>query len=184
MDRLYNVCMVVVLKGYYIAQKFNVREVGTVSWDGSFSHQKYAMPVKFADLNSADKKMAKCRKARVHGLNFRARRNENAHDQTCLEVDILNLYNEARSGQVDVVAYREGQIEKELLDKLMIPNIDLKELGCPETIPGATGCTFHRGQLRCAKAECDGLWQWMEDAMLNAQTENRHTELLECPEFD
>ena len=51
-------------------------------------------------------------------------------------------------------------------------------------IPGATGCTFHRGQLRCAKAECDGLWQWMEDAMLNAQNENRHTELLECPEFD
>ena len=185
MDRLYNVCMALGLKGYYIAQKSYVREVGTVSWDGSSSHQKHAMPFKFDDLNSVDKKMAKHRKRHVHGLNFDARENENAHDQTCLELYILNLCEEARSGQVNVVTYREGQVEKELLDKLKIPNIDLKELGCPETTPRATGCDFHIDQLCCAKAECDELWRWIEDTILNAKTENGHTELLvECPEFD
>ena len=144
------------------------------------------MPVKFADLNSVDNKMAKRGKKCDHGLNFDARRNENAHDQECLEEDILNLYKEARGGQVNVVAYREGQVEKELLNKLKIPNIkNIKELGCPGTTPGATGCDFHIDQLCCAKAECDELWQWMEDTILNAKTKNGHTELLdECPEFD
>ena len=49
-----------------------------------------------------------------------------------LEMFVSTLYEQRRRRQQYIVVYKGGHIEKDLLNKLNIPCVDLKEFGCPK----------------------------------------------------
>ena len=49
-----------------------------------------------------------------------------------LAMFVSTLYEQRRRRQQYIVVYKGGHIEKDLLNKLNIPCVDLKEFGCPK----------------------------------------------------
>ena len=166
------ICMVIEIQGFFIRKKFYVRELGACGRNETESHQKYKIPFEKRKLDSDDQRIIFLHESQIHGLRFHCKDGEAAHGQECLEQDVLDLYHSAKSETWDIVAYRGGQPEKELLTRLKIPNIDLNDFGCPEVeylekigyrLLG--GCEFHRMGLstRCAFARCRVLREWITD---------------------
>ena len=164
--------MVIEIQGFFIRKKFYVRELGACGRNETKSHQKYKIPFRKKELDSDDQRIIFLHESQIHGLSFHCKKGENAHEQECLEQDVLDLYHSAKSETCDIVAYRGGQPEKELLTKLKIPNIDLSDFGCAKVECLAKigyrllgGCEFHRVGLStcCAFARCRFLREWVTD---------------------
>ena len=75
----------------------------------------------------------------------------------------------ARRRQQYIVVYKGGHIEKDLLNKLNIPCVDLKEFGCPKAnglllIGGNVGFVYGHhlhAHTHCSLVECYLFWQWL-----------------------
>ena len=71
-----------------------------------------------------------------------------------------------------VIAYKGGNIERDLLNELELPCVDLEAFGCPKVqdlIHSGLGyemwdCGHHNGMgtAHCAMAECQILHEWIE----------------------
>ena len=99
----------------------------------------------------------------VHGLRFESSYKEAALPQRDLEVVIRALY---RGG---LIAYKGGHLEKDVLDRMGLPSVNLEEWGCPKAdslwsltghdgqYPPGTSCGHHKEQTfklaHCPKQE-------------------------------
>ena len=76
-----------------------------------------------------------------------------------LEMFVSTLYEQRRRRQQYIVVNKGGHIEKDLLNKLNIPCVDLKEFGCPKAnellLIGGNAHTH------CSLVECYLFWQWL-----------------------
>ena len=61
-----------------------------------------------------------------------------------------------------VIGYKGGHVEKDFLQRLGIPSVNLEEFGCPKfehlTAPDfnpVEGCGFHVRQSHCAMVKCE-----------------------------
>ena len=167
------VCGVLEMFGFFIGKNFYPREVGMSGRNGTSSHQKYVIPFEYQQLDSGDQMLVQVCKRHIHGLKFHARKEENAHKQDRLEQDVLGLYESAKSETRDVMAYRGGQPERDLLTKLNIPSLDLNALGYPKLkflktsgYQLSDGCDHHIGRspdIKCAYALCSIFQKWITD---------------------
>ena len=69
---------------------------------------------------------------RIHGLQFTPSSFENVKAQEFLKIDVQNLYNTYKSERRDLVAYKGGHIEKDLLKSLNVPFVNLEDFDCPK----------------------------------------------------
>ena len=84
-----------------------------------------------------------------------------------LEMFLSMLYEQRRRRQQYIVVYKGGYIEKDLLNKLKIPCVDLKEFGCPKAnelllIGGNVGFVYGHhlhAHTHCSLVECYLVWQ-------------------------
>ena len=127
------------------------------------------MPCKFDELSDKDKRTALFVIKRVTGLPFENPA-ERALDGDELEREILALYQKSKTRQKNLVAYKGGHTERDLLRRLNIPSIDIEEHGCPKYVDmlkaghepkrncgqHATGNHFH-----CATEECHAFFKWI-----------------------
>ena len=68
----------------------------------------------------------------MHGLTFKDHPTEQAKPQECLQQDIFELYKTFKSLHQDLVGYKGGHVEKDVLNELNIPCINLEQWGCPK----------------------------------------------------
>ena len=112
-------------------KKFQVREMGYYSWDEHFDRHAFFQPAALKNLSHKDKKTVNFAKHKIHGLTYQPRYQERAYEHD--EVDIVLLrYNQYKTEERTVVAFKGGHVEKDLLNKLNIPCLDLKNLGLPQ----------------------------------------------------
>ena len=86
-----------------------------------------------------------------------------------LEMFVSTLYEQRRRRQQYIVVYKGGHIEKDLLNKLNIPCVDLKEFGCPKAnelllIGGNVGFVYGHhlhAHTHCSLVECYLFSQWL-----------------------
>ena len=71
-------------------------------------------------------------KHKIRGLAYRPRYRERAYEQDQADIVLLRLYNQYKTFERTVVAYKGDHIEKDLLNKLNIPSLDFETLGCPK----------------------------------------------------
>ena len=92
-----------------------------------------------------------------------------------LEMFVSTLYEQRRRRQQYIVVYKGGHIEKDLLNKLNIPCVDLKEFGCPKAnelllIGGSVGFVYGHhlhAHTHCSLVECYLFWQWLSKHYLD-----------------
>ena len=85
---------------------------------------------------------------------------------------VQDLYQDYSTSDRTVVGYKGGHVEKDLLNKLNIPSLNLETLGYPKydvlrsqdpkyyKLLSSSG--FHKDDSRhhCPVTECDAFWVW------------------------
>ena len=132
---LRRVCMILDLEGFVLkGKRVVVREVGWCDMHGfsdSF-HFKPEPDIQFNSLSPADKRTVNYVFHNIHALPFAARPRENAIDGYLFDFVVKTLCEKLSTLERDVVAYKGGTLEKQLLTRLNIPHVDLEAYGCPK----------------------------------------------------
>lgn len=166
---LENVCLILDLEGYCVQKKFYARELGWTTWQGQSGAKHYQLPFRWKTLCPKDRLTAQYVYHRIHGLPFEAHTAEKARPLKNLKGDVLTLYTQAKTPERFVVGYKGGHIEKDLLQELDLPAMNLEEYGCPkfeklDTLSVIQDCGHHRFKHHCAMVESHAFWQWANRA--------------------
>ncbi|KAL9952108.1 hypothetical protein ACROYT_G039315 [Oculina patagonica] len=127
-----NVCMILDLEGYFVEKTFRVRELGYYTWQEKFGRHAFYMRMSWCNLSSRDRKTVSYVKYNVHGLTYQPRKEEKAYEYDRVEEVMWDLYEETKTPERTVVAYKGGHVERDLLNKLNIPSVNLELYGCPK----------------------------------------------------
>ena len=166
-----SVCLVIDLEGFSLQKKFQVREMGYYSWNEHFGRHAFFQPVALKALSHKDKKTVNFAKHNIHGLTYQPRYQERAYEHNEVDIVLLRLYNQFKTEERTVVAYKGGHVEKDLLNKLNIPCLDLETWGCPKyeqlkqtIVEPLASCGFHLNDNihHCPMAECHAFWLWFQ----------------------
>ena len=124
-----SVCLVIIdLEGFFVKNKFQVREMGYYSWDEHFDRHAFFQPAALKNLSHKDKKTVNFAKHNIHGLTYQPRYQEGAYEHDEVDIVLLRLYSQFKTEKRTVVAYKGGHVEKDL----NIPFLDLETWGCPK----------------------------------------------------
>lgn len=103
---------------------------------------------------------------------------EHAKSQNCLQIDLQLLYESNKIPEQQLVAYKGGLIEKDMLKQLSIPAINLEHWGGPkfETfvmhgMQAVTDCGHHDTR-HCTTLEWATFWQWPQRAKEQQTTQS------------
>lgn len=174
---LNKVCLVIDLEGFHVSasrgnpKQFLVRELGWCAWPGhahDVGSYRYFNLREFRTLLLKDQKTCRYVSKHIHGLPYRPTPEEQARPPWQLREDLRNLYNLHRTPERPSVAYKGGHVEKNLLDKMGIPCVDLEVWGCPKfenlnRLTTVGGCGHHADPLRhhCPQVETYHFVQWI-----------------------
>lgn len=173
---LLNICLIIDVDGFPIQQaskekgkkKLYIREMGYASLTkytiGSF---RFDLKKYFNSLSDVDHISASYCKYNVHGLTFRPQPKEkDVRPEDEVTKIILEIYNKSKTFDKNVVAYKGGQHEEDILYKLQIPYLNLEDYGCPKfeelPIPTIKDCGWHLPikKAHCPKVECAAFAVW------------------------
>ena len=130
----------------------------------------FLFPLRYRDLSYKDRRTVKYVYRHVHGLRFEAPYKEVALLQRDVEGVIRALYKNG------LIAYKGGQIEKEILENMGLPCVDLEAFGCPKADalwsshfnPG-TSCGHHKVEtlkfIHCPKQETFLFFNWLKNKL-------------------
>ena len=163
--------MIVDLDGYQVKhQPYIVRELGLYSLQHGSFNWFFENKLPYLSLEKRDRKTVNYVYHHIHGLRFESSKQEKALPQPMVKPIMESAYLRSRTQQHTTVAYKGGCLEKNLLNELQIPCVNLEDFGCPkiETLvaiglnPGFS-CGHHtQPQLHCPKQETYLFYQWMQ----------------------
>ena len=119
-----HITLIIVLEGFHLSSGFIVRELGWCTIQGENDSQHFYSRLRYKELNYKDRRTVNYVYKHIHGLRFEAAYREAALPQRDVEGVIRALY---RGG---LIAYKGGHLEKDLLDKMGLPSVNLEEFGC------------------------------------------------------
>ena len=168
-DRL---CLVIDLEGsVFVQKKFQVREIGYYSWNEHFGRHAFFQPATLKDLSHKDKKTVSFAKHKIHGRTYQPRYQERPYKHDQVDVILLRLYNQYKTKERTLVAYKGEHVDKDLLNKLNIPRLDFETRGCPKyvqlkhtVVEPLASCGFHLNDIihHCPMTECHAFWLWFQ----------------------
>ena len=164
------------LDGYRVSQQpFLVREMGWCTLQGQADSVHFTHPLRYTQLSTKDKRTVNHVYYHVHGLRFQATGQEKALPQDHVETLIQTLYETYCNQDQSVVAYKGGTLERDVLNKLQLPHVDLERFYCPKADqlvssgfdPGSS-CGHHRTAqnkklIHCPKQETYLFYQWLTE---------------------
>lgn len=171
-----SVCLCIDLEGFYIPPTFHVREMGWCDHTGQHHGSLHYDPgLQWTKLTAEQHRHIWHVIRHIHGLSLHpplnplvGERIHPYHPVQALRDHVYTLYLQHATPQRNVVAYKGGHFERDLLKELRIPSLDLEEHGCPKfndmlrlrTVPSC-GQHRHNPQAHCAEVECYHFIQWM-----------------------
>lgn len=169
--------MILDLDGYRIRSGFILREMGVYSQRYGSLSWMFENTLPFFYLDRKDQHTCHYVYRHVHGLPFESTPTEKAYPQHLVKHLVDVTYHQSKTHGKQLAAYKGGRLEKDLLQELQIPCINLEDLGCPKVEelvavgfkPGSS-CGHHlKPTLHCPKQETYLFYQWMQ-SQLNKQT--------------
>ena len=154
------------MDGFTIDRIFYCKEIGMLNLKEEVAvSYHFKIPFKWSDLSSKDKKSCAYLFKQVHKLPFHTR---DSLPLTCLEDIVRNFYKNIGE---KAIGYKGGHIERVLLKKLNIPNINLEMFGCPKAehlfkqMVWLETCGKHVGEdpyKHCPKVEVEAFGTWLK----------------------
>ena len=161
------ICCCLDVDGFRVQGRIEVRELGWCDWElkrvGCF-HYRPSVP--YSSLNSNDRRAVWNVQRRVTGLSYYPGPKErNVRTQDQVKDDIVSIWRQCQSPLGWVVAYKGGRLERDLLEELRIPCVNLETLGCPkyeQCTPLSLDCGCHgQSPHHCSMSECYAFMLWL-----------------------
>lgn len=161
--------MILDFDGYWIKKSFIVREMGWCDRQGNASSLHFKPSFQYNQLPARDKRQVDYVYKHIHALPFNAHPSELAVPARVVPLVVRALYLLLRRPHQNVVAYKGGNLERDLLKKLNVPSINLELYGCPKANqlpemgydPGLS-CGCHDMNIgHCPRQETFLFYQWM-----------------------
>jgi hypothetical protein len=125
-----NIIGVVDLDGFFVEKNFFCRELGIIAYEDTYGTSfHFKTELSDENLNEKDRINAKFLQRNVHGLSLS---DDNGLELNMIDVIVKKFYTSYKLNSKSVLAYKGGQIEKDLLEKLNIPSVNLEFFGCPK----------------------------------------------------
>lgn len=160
-----NICGLIDLSGSIVNGNFITREFGYVGMGRQFKDTKSSLfdfkpfMTDMVDLSrlSRHKKTKTRREIIVYNIND-------------LDDHVVRFYDAVKTKRKDVLGYKGGHVEKDILEDLDIPSVNIEDMGCPRFDDlrcerfNRLACQYHRNQsLHCPKAEVAAFKEWLEE---------------------
>lgn len=165
----HNVCGVLDFSGSFYNGVFLVREVGMIGLGRSIRTAKTEVfdykPFMslFSEISEPPNKRRRTSPVRTSPM----RSQQIVYDINALPERIMRFYNNVKTKENKVVAFKGGHVEKDVLEELEIPYLNLEDLGCPRFDDMDTkdlkrlACPYHkRMKIHCPAVEVTAFRKW------------------------
>ena len=173
-----DIIAIIDMDGFVVNKEFYCRELGMLNVDkdtGMSWH--FNTGLNWQNLSLKDQKCCAYVCRQIMKLPF--------NDYRALQLNHLPeivkcFYSELKISETSTLAYKGGHFEKELLQKLNIPAVNLEIYGCPRAdhifkdMVWLETCGKHFGKnsyRHCAKAEVEAYGLWLKENQKNNTTE-------------
>lgn len=153
------ICGIIDFAGSYVRSEFFVREIGLIS-----SNRNSRKPIgKFFDFRpyATDMFLPRSRSQLPPQL-------PQFHDIITLDSHLLHFWHSVKSENRNIIGYKGGQCERDRLESLQIPSVNLELYGCPayDTMRSREntklGCKYHRTKrAHCPRSEVAAFKTWL-----------------------
>ena len=171
-------CFILDLEGFFINKTFHVRELGYYTWNEEHGRHAFRIPVPRQDLAQKDKQTVNFVIRKIHGLSYQPSQAEHPQHPRVVPRMVQDLYGDYSTLDRTVVGYKGGHVEKDLLNKLNIPSLNLETMGCPKYdvlrnddlkfVNLLPSCGFHKDDTRhhCPVTECHAFYLWYKSEVV------------------
>ena len=156
----------------------HVRELGYYTWNEEHGRHAFRIPVPRQDLAPKDRQTVNFVIRKIHGLSYQPSQAEHPQHPRVVPRMVQDLYGDYSTPDRTVVGYKGGHVEKDLLNKLNIPSLNLETLGCPKYdvlrnddlkfVNLLPSCGFHQDDTRhhCPVTECHAFYLWYKSGVV------------------
>lgn len=159
------------MDGFQISKKFYCKELGMlrVGEDEAFSFF-FDIGLPWHSLTKQDKRTCRYVQKRIHHLPFGVPKRVKACPITSLGTIVTDFYRCVQKSAISTIAYKGGHYEKDLLEDLDIPAVNLESFGCPkaehlfDALAWLETCGHHtepNAYQHCAKVEVEAFGHWL-----------------------
>ena len=143
------------------------------TWNQEHGRHAFFIPIPYKALDDKDRGTFHFVCNKINGLSYQPTQAEHAYHPMLLKSLVKKLYQKYKTNTRTVVGYKGGHMEKDLLQKLNIPSLNLETLGCPKynvlktRFPSESllpSCGFHKDDKlhHCPMTECHAFWKWYQ----------------------
>ncbi|GBL85504.1 hypothetical protein AVEN_34668-1 [Araneus ventricosus] len=161
------VCCIIDFDGFQVADQFLVREFGYIDINSSTGNSiRFDLRPYEKDITPTEWRRIAYVTKQITGLPFHPKENEETAPLRLLKCKVIAVHNLYRTGDKTVVAYKGGNVEKDLLQRLSIPYLNLEDYGCPKfdilkNQQTYENCGYHIKAKHCSQAEVTAFRNWM-----------------------
>ena len=163
------------MDGFTIERKFYCKELGILELGKTEATSHiFDLGVNWTNLSKKDKTQCLFLISNIHKLPFYTPIEDNPLPLEELDNIVEDFYKNVKTSQRDIVAYKGGIFERDLLKKLKIPSINLEQFGCPRCIHlldklvWLETCNHHTSPNcyeHCAKIEVEAFGAWVREEL-------------------
>lgn len=170
MIELKNVCLIIDFEGFFVNGRFHVREMGYFSLTDE-ENASYLFNLKKITriITRKERYTADWCTMNKHGLTIvSAPFEKDLFVEDNLIQLVKNCYVRSKKATKDIVGYKGGNVEEQLLNELGIKHLNLEDYGCPkfEHLPpleNEIDCGHHVIKNKhCAKVKCKAFAKWVK----------------------
>ena len=167
MDRVVGI---IDMDGFTISRKFYCKELGVIKIkNNEAASYNFNLGINWCDLNGKDKEHCNFVSQKIHKLPFN---DPKGIPLGKLENIVCEFYQSAKYETWSTIGYKGGHFERDLLQKLNIPYVNLEDFGCPKAehlfnrLVWLETCGKHFGEdpyLHCPKVEVEAFAHWFKE---------------------
>ena len=164
-----NIGGIIDMDGFTVNKTFYCKEIGMLDINNEIAvSYHFKMPFAWTDLTDKDKRSCAYLIKHVHKLPLNTAESLPLHHLPTITKEFYTNIGEK------VVAYKGGHFERDLLNSLNVPRLDLEMLGCPKAehlfndLIWLETCGQHIGTdpyRHCPKVEVEAFGAWLKQQM-------------------
>ena len=112
------ICLIIDLESFFIQKQFYCGELGRANTQGTYGYVHYQQSFRREELTCKEQKTAKFVINKIHGLSFNNQASEIASPLTKLKEHVQELYENAKTPERWIVAYKKGLPRKRLSETI------------------------------------------------------------------
>ena len=159
-----SITAIIDMDGFTVEKRFYCKELAMIKKNDTYATSiLFDLGLKWNQLNEKDKKSARYLEKHIHKIRFNS---PSTVPLSNLPEIVKNYFSEPNT----LVGYKGGHFEKDLLDQLGIPFINLEHFGCPKAeqlfqkLGWLETCGHHLtpdAYHHCSKVEVEAFAMWL-----------------------